>query len=98
VYGFVINDDVYNSLPADLQQILEEEAQKWAVIEREMNQEQEAKGRKVMEEYGVEITELTDEQYNEFRELAEPVIESYRDVVGADVYDLLMEKLEEYRK
>ena len=94
VYGFVINDDVYNSLPADLQQILEEEADKWAVIEREMNQEQEAEGRIVMEEYGVEITELTDEQYNAFRELATPVVESYRDVVGAEIYDLLMEKLE----
>lgn len=94
VYGFVINDDVYSSLPADLQQILEEEAEKWAVIEREMNQAQEEEGRKVMEEYGVEITELTDEQYNAFRDLAMPVVESYRDVVGADIYDLLMEKLE----
>src|SRR5690606_22108664 len=31
VYGFVINDDVYSSLPADLQELLEEEADKWAV-------------------------------------------------------------------
>lgn len=97
VYGFVINDDVYSSLPADLQELLEEEADKWAVTEREMNQQQEEEGRKVMEEYGVEITELTDEQYNAFRELAAPVVESYRDVVGADVYDLLMEKLEAYK-
>lgn len=97
VYGFVINDDVYSSLPADLQELLEEEADKWAVTEREMNQQQEEEGRKVMEEYGVEITELTDEQYNAFRELAAPVVESYRDVVGTDVYDLLMEKLEAYK-
>lgn len=97
VYGFVINDDVYSSLPADLQELLEEETDKWAVIEREMNQQQEEAGRKVMEEHGVEITELTDEQYNAFRDLAAPVVESYRDVVGADVYDLLMEKLEAYK-
>lgn len=97
VYAFVVNDDFYQTLPADLQEILNDEAQKWAVIEREMNQQQEKDGRKVVEDHGVKITELTDEQYNQFRELAEPVVSEYRDVVGAEVYDLLMDKLETYK-
>jgi C4-dicarboxylate-binding protein DctP len=97
VYAFVINDDAYQSLPEDLQQILNEEAQKWAEVERQMNQDQEEEGRKVVEENGVTITELTDDQFNKFRDLAQPVVAEYRDVVGADIYDLLMEKLEAYK-
>lgn len=97
VYAFVINDDFYQTLPEDLQEILNEEAQKWAEIEREMNQQQEEEGRKVVEENGVKITELSDEQFNQFRDLAVPVVEGYRDTVGAEVYDLLMEKLEAYK-
>lgn len=97
VYAFVINDSAYQKLPEDLQEILNEEAQNWAEIERQMNQDQEAKGREVVEEHGVEITELSDEEFNEFRDLATPVVQEYRDVVGADIFDLLMEKLEAYK-
>ncbi|WP_167578724.1 DctP family TRAP transporter solute-binding subunit [Jeotgalibacillus proteolyticus] len=97
VYAFVINEDAYQALPEDLQQILNEEAQTWAETERQMNQDQEAEGRKVVEEHGVTITELTDDQFNEFRDLANPVVQEYRDVVGADIFDLLMEKLEAYQ-
>jgi tripartite ATP-independent transporter DctP family solute receptor len=97
VYGFVINEDSYQALPKDLQGILNEESQKWAEIERQMNQDQEAEGRKVVEENGVTITELNDEQFNQFRDLAKPVVAEYRDVVGADIYNLLMEKLEAYK-
>lgn len=97
VYAFVINEDSYQNLPEDLQEILNEEAQNWAEIERQMNQDQEAEGRKVVEEYGVEITELSDEEFNQFRDLALPVVEEYRDVVGAEIYDLLMEKLKEFQ-
>ncbi|BAQ09342.1 TRAP-type C4-dicarboxylate transport system, periplasmic component [Bacillus sp. OxB-1] len=94
-YAFVINDDVYNSMPEDLQEILAEEVAKWEQVERKMNQDQEIEGRKVMEEHGVKITELTDEQYEEFQKLAQPVTESYREVVGEETYDSLMEKLGE---
>lgn len=97
VYAFVINESAYQGLPEDLQQILKEETQNWAEIERQMNQDQETEGRKVVEEHGVKVTELTDEQFNEFRDLATPVVQKYRDVVGAEIFDLLMEKLEAYK-
>ena len=92
-YAFIINDDVYNKLPSDLQAILKSEVEKWEKVERKMNQDQEISGRKTIEEYGVKVTELTDAQYAEFQKLAKPVTEGYRDTIGADIYDLLMEKL-----
>lgn len=95
VYSFVINESVYQSLPEDLQIILQEEATKWSDIEREMNREQEREGRTHIESTGVEVIELSEEQIDEFKKASEPVVEQQVENIGGDIYELLQEAISE---
>jgi len=94
-YALIVNDDFYNSLPKDLQELVLEESKNWSTIEREMNREQEGKGIEYLTENGMEVNELSDEQREVFIKLTEPVLDKYRTELGEDLIDDLLKAAKE---
>lgn len=91
-HAYLISDDFYNSLNSDQQKIVEEatELAKW--IHRGMTAHQDNSIGPVLSGYGVEVTQLTQEAYNEFRDSVQPsVIAWMREQYGTIVDDLVEE-------
>ena len=65
---FSINDEFYQSLPADLQKVIDEAAAAAVETNRQQSIDKEQEYIKTIQDGGCEITFLTDEQRNVFRE------------------------------
>lgn len=72
-YHVVCNSNTWDGYSAELQQVLSECAKEAAIYAREELSRQEADLRSTFEEAGMIFTDLTEEQVNEFKELAKPV-------------------------
>src|SRR5699024_8863033 len=86
----VINKDYYDSMPEDLQEILQEGMDEFNQRQRQITQEQDEEYIEVLEE-DMEINELTQEQKDVFIEELEPIYEQYKDVVGEDLLEMARE-------
>jgi tripartite ATP-independent transporter DctP family solute receptor len=100
ILTLITNPNFYNSLPEDIQNIVQEtvsELYPYSTQWRnEFNQEMEKKIR--ADKPGIEIITLSEEEREEFRKLAKPVRDIYVDLVGEDgetFLKLLEEDIEE---
>jgi tripartite ATP-independent transporter DctP family solute receptor len=82
-----MNDDLYNSLPDDLRKIIEDAAVEYRDYQRQLAQEQDNSGLKVIEGE-MEINTLTEEQIKLFVDASEPVYEKFKADIGQDMLDL----------
>lgn len=89
--ALLINNDFYNSLPEDLQELVMEAALEYKTEQRKLAEQQDAEWVKELEEFGVQINELTDEQKAEFREAAQEVYDKYASEIGEDVIEKALE-------
>ncbi|MBU8906259.1 TRAP transporter substrate-binding protein [Desertibacillus haloalkaliphilus] len=92
-YLLIINNEFFESLPADLQEVVLEAADETVQFARELAIEQEESALENMKEEGVEVNELTPEQIETFREAVQPAIDNNIDVVGEDVFNQALEEL-----
>ncbi|WP_216829852.1 TRAP transporter substrate-binding protein [Alkalihalobacterium elongatum] len=92
-YILFINNDFYESLPADLQEVVLESADGMVQFARDLAIEQEEAALENMKAKGVEIHELTPEQLERFREAVKPAIENNIDLLGEDFYNRALEEL-----
>lgn len=97
-FVLIINENFFKSLPEELQTILEEEAQKWSDLQRELNYKQSTEGVEFLKEQGMEVVELTDEEKIPFQEATKSVIDQYRSELGDELIDELMKAIEEAEK
>lgn len=89
--SLLMNDDFYNSLPEDLQELLTEASEEFREQQRELAQEQDTEFMEQLEEAGMQINDLTDEQREAFREAAAPVYEKYQGQIGEELIDRALE-------
>lgn len=89
--SLLMNDDFYNELPEDLQELLMEASEEFREQQRELAQQQDTEFMEQLEAEGMQINDLTDEQRDVFREAAAPVYEKYEDQIGADLIDRALE-------
>src|SRR5690606_6009956 len=89
--SLLMNDDFYNSLPEDLQELLMEASEEFRDQQRELAQQQDTEFMEQLEAEGMQINDLTDEQRDAFREAAAPVYEKYEGQIGADLIDRALE-------
>lgn len=89
--SLLMNDDFYNDLPEDLQELLTEASEEFREQQRELAQQQDTEFMEQLEAEGMQINDLTDEQRDAFREAAAPVYEKYEDQIGADLIDRALE-------
>ena len=89
--SLLMNDDFYNELPEDLQELLMEASEEFRTQQRELAQQQDTEFMDQLEAEGMQINDLTDEQRDAFREAAAPVYEKYEGQIGADLIDRALE-------
>ncbi|MCM3588781.1 DctP family TRAP transporter solute-binding subunit [Mesobacillus maritimus] len=92
-----VNTDWYNSQPENVQKLISEtvkEMQDWAYDEQDRQNTEFLEKMKNDTDNPVEIIELTEEQRSEFRELALPIRDYYRENIST-VEGAILDKLEE---
>ncbi|WP_078428245.1 TRAP transporter substrate-binding protein [Alkalihalobacterium alkalinitrilicum] len=92
-YILFINNDFFESLPADLQDVVLEAADEMIQFARELVVEQETKALENMLAEGVELHELTPEQIEQFREAVVPAIDNNINLIGEEMYNRALEEL-----
>lgn len=83
----LINEELYQSMPEDLQEVLKEAAIEFRDLNRSIVRERDEKGMEIMKEH-LEINELTPEQRQLFIDAAQPVYEQFEDKIGTDLLEL----------
>ena len=78
----LMNGEKFNSLPADIQEILVEKGQEYAVRQREISQEMEVEHIKALKDLGVTIVEDDEIDLDAFKKSVEPVYEKYASNFG----------------
>ncbi len=78
----VINEDLYESLPEDIQEIVTDLGKEYAKIQREISQDLEAEQKQNLLDNGVEIISMDDVEIEAFREKVQPVYEKHADRYG----------------
>ncbi len=79
LHAYFINDRFYNGLSAVEKKAVDEGVEIAKKIHRDMTREQDLSAKKVLTEKGMTVTELTPEQIEAFRRLAQPAVRSYLD-------------------
>lgn len=91
-----VSDDLWNSLSPEQQKIFEDAAVEANEASREVQIESVEKQLKEMADSGAVINR--DVNVEEMRKAVEPVLNGYRDKIGADLYDKAMEYIESLRQ
>lgn len=101
----IVNPDVWNHLTPEQQQIFRDGARLGIKVNRETNAAAVNKIPKLnisIDEYckqnNVQVIDLTPAERDEFRKAVQPVLEKYKPIVGADLYDYLMATIEKHAK
>ena len=83
-YPIVMNKKSWNKLDEEQRKILQEAATEACAWSRNKVETEEADLLKKLEQNGVKVTRLTEEEINVFKELVKPVIEKYKDKYGEE--------------
>jgi tripartite ATP-independent transporter DctP family solute receptor len=78
----VINEDLYESLPEDLQEVVIDLGKEYANIQRQISQDLEAEQKQNLLDNGVEIISMDDVDIEAFRKKVQPVYEKHEDQYG----------------
>lgn len=93
-YVLVVNNEFFESLPADLQQAVTDAADEASVYNRQIADQvnQDAK-QAILDAGGTEIVTLSDEERQAFKDAVVPSVwEEYADLVGRDIIDELLSR------
>lgn len=80
-----------DSLPEDIRPIFEEGIAQMAAKQRELEYAKEQECIQIMADAGVEVIEFTEEQLQEFQAVTAPIYDQWREVLGSDVMDRVLE-------
>lgn len=95
VHFVLINETFLNSLPDDLRDIFLEATEELVEMSRVNGENYDKDSLAAMEEFGIEIIELTDDELELFIEKSEPAIEMGVDIVGEEFYEKVVNEIEE---
>jgi len=90
-YILAMNKAKFDSFPAEVQTAIKEAAMEARLYQREVSRKQVAEYLdKMIEEEGLEVVQLTDEQKQKWAEATLPIYDKYKDKIGADLYEKIM--------
>ncbi|MFS0575489.1 TRAP transporter substrate-binding protein [Sporosarcina sp. 179-K 3D1 HS] len=89
-----VSEKVWNTLPEDLQSILESEAQNAMEAERQAFKNAVPDNIQKLKDNGIEIIELSEAEKEQWRQAAQPLYDQIADVVGEELYQLVLEEKE----
>lgn len=93
--GFFMSQDVFNEVPAEYQTMIEDAFMEEAIYSYQVSEELDADALAKMEEYGIEIIHLTDEEMAAY---VEKVMETTWPKLGGNIGDDVLENLIEAMK
>lgn len=83
----LMNNDFYNSLPENLQDIVTKAAEEYSTEQREIAQQQDKEFMETLKELGMKIHEMEPEQRELFRDATKSVYEKYTPIIGEDLVE-----------
>jgi len=83
----LMNNDFYNSLPENLQEIVTNAAEEYSTEQREIAQQQDKEFMDTLKDLGMKIHEMEPEQRELFRKATESVYEKYTPIIGEDLVE-----------
>jgi tripartite ATP-independent transporter DctP family solute receptor len=86
--ALIMSKEFYDSLPDDLQQVVDEAGEEFTEYEREISKEYDAEAIEFLTEE-LEANVLSDEVKQEMAKRLQPIMDKYEDQVGSDVLDLI---------
>lgn len=89
-----INNDVWNDLSEDQQNILIKAAEEGRDLNRQLNAEEDQKVTEELKEQGMDVHELTEEEISIFQEATLPVYDSLVETLGGDSQEIVDSILE----
>lgn len=89
----IVNNEWYESLPADLQEIFDECMKEYLDSVREYEDEFDAAALKTLEENGMVICRFDEKELQSFKDATANVIVEHADIAGKDVIDKVKEML-----
>ncbi|SFB02505.1 C4-dicarboxylate-binding protein DctP [Lentibacillus halodurans] len=96
-YGLFTNTEFWDSLNEPTKEIVEAGVEEGTEVAREKAKALNDEGYEIIKERGnVEITELSPEQVQDFRDALQPVWNEYEDEIGSDVYEAVRAANDEY--
>lgn len=87
--GFIMNKDFYDSLTEEQKEIIQDAAREFVDYQREMELADTEVYVEKLEEEGMQVNRLTDEQKMKFRQELEPMYEKYREKFGEEIFETL---------
>ncbi|MFC2949732.1 TRAP transporter substrate-binding protein [Virgibacillus sediminis] len=83
----LMNNDFYQGLPKDLQELVMEASEEFRENQRQLAQQQDTEFLEDLKENGMKVNELTDEQRQEFIDAVQPVYDKYEEEIGQDLIE-----------
>lgn len=83
--ALTVNKDAWESFPAELQEQIQRAATDAMAYQVQISRDGLGEGIEFLESQGMEVTDLTEEQLDEFRELTAPIYEEYAEKVGVEI-------------
>lgn len=84
---FTINKRFYDSLPADLQEVVKQAAYEAGRVSLGINYQDDLSALKGLKSKGLQVNVLTPEEKETFKKRLKPVYDKWRKKIGEDIYD-----------
>lgn len=81
----LMNNEFFNSLPEDLQQLVVKTSEEYRTEQRKLAQEQDVDFLNKLKESGMEVNELTPEEREEFKDATKSVYDKYVSEIGEEL-------------
>jgi tripartite ATP-independent transporter DctP family solute receptor len=94
----IMSKKLFDKFTAEEQKLIKEtaaDAMRWARLQQAARDEE---SKKLLEAEGVEVNALSEEAFNQFRELTRPIYDKFRDKIGPDFMDECLAFIEDLRK
>ena len=91
---WIMNNDFYNSLPDDLKEIFDAACEAGLARNEEYAESSNAEKIQLIQDYGLEVIDLTDEERQQFKDATAPVIDEIRPVISDEVWTAFENTLE----
>ena len=89
----VLNKEFYDRLPEDLQKVVKDAALETRAYNRELSKQDEETSLELLKQEGMEVTELTSEQKQEFKMKMSEIYEDIEAEVGSEFFNQLMNEV-----
>ncbi|SFJ88028.1 tripartite ATP-independent transporter solute receptor, DctP family [Halobacillus dabanensis] len=85
--ALLMNNEFYESLSPDLQELVVEASEEYRKEQRELARKQDSEFLEELKAEGMEVNEPSDELMESFRDEVEPVYEEFKEEIGADLLE-----------